>query len=285
MAQIEYLVYFFVFLLGTAVGSFLNVLVLRLDTGIGLQGRSFCFTCGKKLAWFELIPVLSFLVQKGRCRGCTATISWQYPLVELVSGILFVLIFGKFDLDFSLGNILYTTYYILIFSLLLAISVYDIRHKIIPNLLVYLFIVFSLAHTFGVLDFSHLNFIRNWKLEIGNLLSGPALAAPFAALWLISKGRWIGFGDAKLALGIGWLLGLSGGIAAMLISVWTGALVGVLSIIIGKVFPLLTKGRYYTMKSEIPFGPFLVLGTLCVFLLGLDAHSVLEWFTFWGAPY
>ena len=83
----------FSFVLGTLIGSFLNVVALRYNTGMTVNGRSKCFSCGKNLSWFELFPVLSFLFQKGACRKCKSKISWQYPLIETLSGIIFVMIF------------------------------------------------------------------------------------------------------------------------------------------------------------------------------------------------
>src|SRR6185503_15262997 len=86
----------FSFVLGTIVGSFLNVVALRYNTGMTLKGRSKCFSCGKNLEWHELIPVISFLFQKGQCKTCKSSISWQYPIIELSGGLLFILIFYFF---------------------------------------------------------------------------------------------------------------------------------------------------------------------------------------------
>jgi leader peptidase (prepilin peptidase)/N-methyltransferase len=249
------MIIFFVFIFGTIVGSFLNVVILRMNTRESIvTGGSRCFSCGKKLKWQELIPVLSFVVQRGKCKGCGSRISWQYPIIEFITGIIFLLVF---NFQFS---IFITAYYFIIFSLLIIISVYDFRHQIIPNKLVYLF---------NILAF--LNLFKNWepallsgKLEIGNFdtksfLAGIALFAFFGALWLFSKGRWMGLGDAKLALGIPWLLDFCGGIWAFAFSFWVGALAGI-------ILMILAKNRY-SMKSKIPFGPFLALGALLAFSL------------------
>jgi len=275
----EILLYIFIFFLGLSAGSFMNVLVFRLGTGLGFKGRSFCFSCGKKLSWYELIPLVSFLVQGGRCRSCRAKISWQYPVVEFISGVLFVGIFWKlgFSNIFEQGvfGMELFAYYAIAFSLLVAIVIYDIRHKIIPNQFVYLFIALAFLR---VLNFENFDLIGNWKLEIENLISGPIFAAPFAFFWLVSKGRWMGLGDAKFAWGIGWFLGLSNGFSAILLSFWIGALSGLLLIGAGKFFRLLLGHERYTMKSEIPFAPFMVLGTALVFFFDIPLGALLTAF-------
>lgn len=121
----------FHFIFGTIVGSFLNVVVLRYNSSFSIYGRSGCPSCGKTLTWFELIPILSFFLQMGRCRVCGSRISLQYPLVEALTGVLFLFIFLK-GLPAA-----FTFYMFVISSLLVAILVYDIRHKIIPDGLVY----------------------------------------------------------------------------------------------------------------------------------------------------
>jgi leader peptidase (prepilin peptidase)/N-methyltransferase len=239
----------FVFIFGTLIGSFLNVVILRYNTGESMvQPGSRCFSCGKKLQGYELIPILSFIIQGGRCRNCKSRISWQYPMIEILTGLVFLLIF---NFQFS---ILQLIYYWAVFSLLIVIAIYDLRHQIIPNGFVY---------AFDILAF--LSLFENWKLKIENfdlasLLAGLIFFCFFASLWLFSKGQWMGFGDAKLSLGIGWLLGLLKGILAILLSFWLGAAVG--------IFLLFFLKDKYNIKSKISFGPFLVLGCLLAFFFG-----------------
>ncbi|MCX6715957.1 MAG: prepilin peptidase [Candidatus Taylorbacteria bacterium] len=244
-----------IFIFGVVIGSFLNVVVLRLNTGLGIQGRSMCMSCGKSLTWRELIPILSFIFQLGKCRNCKSKISWQYPLVELATGLLFVLIYLKFP-PISNVALMMIVIYLIITCLLIVITVYDIKHKIIPDPLVYIFDALALATVFlGGPTFIH-------SPHIWTILAGPILAAPFTLLWLVSKGKWIGFGDAKLVLGLGWLLGLHAGINAVVISFWIGAAVAV-------IWMLVTYGRF-KRGLEIPFGPFLILATYLVLLFGLN---------------
>lgn len=253
-----YFSYIIFFVLGTIVGSFLNVLVLRYNTGVSpVKGRSFCFSCGKKLNWLELVPVLSFIVQRGRCRVCKSKISWQYPIVELISGFLFVGVFCKYG-----GiNALFTEPLALLLSLalvsvLIAITVYDLRHKIIPDGLVIVFGVISL-----------LNIALSGGSWGWSLLAGPILALPLFLLWLFSKGQWMGLGDPKLVSGIGWYLGLSLGLSAVILAFWAGALYGCLLMILSYFD---WHGLKINRKSELPFAPFLVLGFFLVFFFHWD---------------
>ncbi|MBI4692290.1 MAG: prepilin peptidase [Candidatus Terrybacteria bacterium] len=246
----------FIFIFGTIIGSFLNTVIFRYHTGESIiKTGSRCFSCGKKLKWYELIPIASFAIQRGRCRSCGSKISWQYPIVEIITGLLFLLIF---NFQFSIFNkitdywLLITGYYWLIFSLLIIIAVYDFRHQIIPNKIVYLFDILVLLNLFRISDFG-------FRISgIGkDFLAGIIFFAFFASLWLVSRGTWMGLGDAKLALGIGWFLGFYKGILALLVSFWLGAIVG--------IFLLLFLRNRYTIKSRIAFGPFLILGAFVSF--------------------
>lgn len=244
------------FIFGSIIGSFLNVVSLRFNTGMGVNGRSKCMSCGKTLTWIELIPILSFLAQKGACRKCMSKISWQYPLVEFLAGAIFVLIFFKFPPMDTLSA-LTTAIYIVESCILIVITVYDIKHKIIPDPLVWTFNAIALLRVFvGGASFIH-------GPHLWTLLAGPILALPFALIWLVSKGRWMGLGDAKLTLGIGWLLGLNGGANALILAFWIGAAMSLIwMFVVHKRF----KG-----KTEIPFGPYLILGLYLVLLFGIQA--------------
>ncbi len=247
-----------IFFLGTIIGSFLNVVVLRMNTGRTLGGRSMCFSCGKTLHWHELVPLASFLVQKGKCTKCTARISWQYPIVEALTGLVFMLVALKFipllpfNIELFLINL---TFAVFIFSIWIAISVYDIRHTIIPS---------NLVWGVNAVIFVSLFLLRDGALvihmpELSALLAGPVIALPFAALWLFSKGKLMGLGDAKLMLGIGWLLGILPGIVAVVVAFWMGALVSLTLMAFAK--------KRYGMRSAIPFGPFLALSAFLIYLI------------------
>jgi len=249
---------FFVF--GLIIGSFLNVVIIRFKTERSFNGRSSCMTCSKKLAWYELIPLVSFFGLKGRCRTCKTKISIQYPIVELISGLFFTLIFLKFQDIFYINTIGFSisyAYYTTMFSILLVIAVYDFKHKIIPEILSLVVGIFAF---FGLFFFQDYLFIPHIP-KILEFLSGIFLALPFAFFWLVSKGTWMGLGDAKLALGLGWLLGFTHLLSGTVVAFWLGAIVGLILIIFSKK---------YGIKSEIPFAPFLVLGMFIAFLFELQ---------------
>ncbi|HAS80775.1 MAG: Type 4 prepilin-like protein leader peptide-processing enzyme [Candidatus Nomurabacteria bacterium GW2011_GWE1_32_28] len=250
--------------LGIIIGSFLNVVILRFNTGRSFNGRSGCMTCQKKLSWYELIPLFSFLFIKGKCLGCKSKISIQYPIVELITGLIFAGIFLKFQDIFYLNTLVFSisyAYYAVMFSVLLIIAVYDFKHKIIPD-------IFSLI--FGIVTFVGLFFFSNYLFyphipTVLELLSGLFLALPFAFLWLVSKGTWMGLGDAKLSLGLGWLLGYSRILSGAVVAFWSGAIVGLILIVFSKKNGL---------KTEIPFAPFLVLGVFIAFLFELHLFPI-----------
>jgi len=194
---------FFVF--GLIIGSFMNMALTRYNTGLHFNKRSFCFSCGHTLSWYDLIPLVSFIIQKRRCRYCGVRISLRYPVIEFIAGVLFVFLLLKLTPPFSTYQFLLIAYYLLTFGILLAIAAYDMRHKIIPDILVYSFIALSLASVFLIsANVGPTSGPHSSLLTISNLFAGPLLALPFAALWFFSKGKLIGLGDAKLALGIGW---------------------------------------------------------------------------------
>ena len=248
------------FVLGLIIGSFLNVIIFRYNSGRSLGGRSGCLACQKKLPWYELIPIFSFLFLKGRCSGCKTRISIQYPIIELATGLVFLCLFLKFENLFIINvfnfSITYL-FYAFVFSLLLVIAVYDLKHKIIPDKLV---LILGIISFLGMFLFSQSGFSLH-ILSLWQFLAGIFIALPFALLWLLSKGAWMGLGDAKLAIGLGWLLGLAQGLSGVVLAFWTGAIIGVI---------LLAFSKKHSMKSEIPFAPFLLFGIFIAFLFALN---------------
>jgi len=269
-----------VFLFGTIIGSFLNVVIFRYGSGTSsVRSRSRCLSCGKTLSWKELFPLLSFLILRGKCRHCGIHISTQYPLVEFLTGALFTIVYilvsphlayGLPQFPFLIGDVLFLW---AITALLIVILVYDMRHMIIPDMFAYGFAGLALAYTFlPVLYFG-------WQaVSYGDLLAGPVFASAFALVWLLSKGTWMGLGDAKLVLGMGILLGFRGGFSALLLAFWSGALWGLTAIALQRYAHMLQlsgKQKQFTMKSEVPFGPFLIAGLFAVLLFRFDILSLL----------
>ncbi len=254
----------FIFIFGLIIGSFLNVVILRMNTGRSIaKGRSKCARCSVPLSWYELIPVFSFLGLRGKCKTCNEHISFQYPIVELLTGITFTILYGAalHTHGFTLIGLLVFLFSIKVASLLIIIFVYDIKHGIIPDAIVYLFILLSLVSI-------------AWNMFlIPGFAAGPAIvygvlvALPFFLLWYFSKGTFMGFGDVKLALGMGWLLGLTGGFSAVIFSFWIGGIVGLF---------LLAVSRKHSMRSQVPFAPFLILGTFIVGVWGITLTSLFQ---------
>jgi leader peptidase (prepilin peptidase)/N-methyltransferase len=273
----QILIAIFIFIFGAVIGSFLNVVIYRYNTGKGLGGRSMCGVCGKTLEALELIPIVSFLFLRGRCRVCKTVISIQYPFVELLTGLLFVAVSAQMTNTFTLITpmiLVQTTLFLLATALFVVVTVYDWKHKIIPD-----GIVFSLwglgAINLVMILVSGGNSLFFWE----TLLAGPLLALPFWALWQFSKGRWIGLGDAKLAWAFGWLFGLELGLSGLVFGFWIGTIftLGIMGLSkLGSSKKLwLPRGfRSLTMKSEIPLGPFLVAGMYVAFFSGIVVFNL-----------
>ena len=272
--EIYFIISFFV--LGLIVGSFLNVVIYRLNTAKSLGGRSACMSCQNRLSWYELVPLFSFLALAGRCRNCKTKISIQYPLVELATGLVFVFLFFRLSVfaDQSiLVFIAYYTYYAVMFSLLLIIAVYDLRHKIIPDLLSFIFGLLAFLGLFFFTLHSSFSGAPGFYFHTPSIIefsSGILVALPFVFFWLISSGKWMGLGDAKLALGIGWLLGLSYALSGLVVAFWSGAIIGVTLVILSKNSKIEKMG----MKSEIPFAPFLVFGAFLAFIFEFNLFGI-----------
>ena len=254
----------FFFLLGACIGSFLNVVIYRYNTGLSINGRSQCFSCSRRLTWYDMMPIVSFLVFRARCRTCKSKISWQYPVVEAIAALLFLAIFQVDGLSVAL------IFDLVVFSVLTVMTVYDIRHKIIPDGLVVICIVVGLLKMLFPIFISIFAGHFIWStLPFLDIFAGAIFFVPFYLLWKLSDGRWIGLGDGKLAIGMGTFLGFALGLSAIMIGFWAGAIFGVLALFFAR--------KKLTMKSEIPFAPFLILGVLIVFFSGLNVFAI-GWF-------
>lgn len=291
---------------GLIFGSFTNVLISRQGTGRTLGGRSQCPKCERILCWYELVPVLSFLALRGRCTTCHTRISLQYPIVEILIALVFVFLgFAPLPLFARIVGCAIAIF-------LVAIAVYDLYEMIMPdewvwsfNLLAFIYFAYLFVY-----DFSNFAML---------LSAGSVVAAPLFGMWYFSRGAWMGFGDVKFALGMGWLLGIVYGYVALMYAFIIGAIVGLALIFVPRVImrvrgftptpmgalllsvfrigvrspigrednsqpsspylqqktmPPLVSG--YTMKSEVPFGPFLIVATFVIWisqLYGIDLAS------------
>ena len=256
------------FVIGLAIGSFLNVLIDRLPKEQSIFGRSHCDYCKKTLSPIDLIPVASFLILGGKCRRCKKKLSWQYPLIEILTGLTFVLVWVYIPtngvilsvaknlwqmpvifphaweiLRFTQDDIL-RIFYLGLFSCFIAIFVADWKYQIIPDELQ----IATFILTLGILGLS--GQLVSFGQIIEQIIAGVGVMSPILGLYLITRGRGMGFADVKFAFIMGILLGLIGGIIALMIGFIIGGFVGFFLIVFGKK----------KMKSKIAFGPFLIVG-------------------------
>lgn len=279
----NYFEYFIFFVFGAIVGSFLNVVSLRyqpeqkvFDIKI-IGGRSRCPHCGKTLTWYELIPIISFLIQLGKCRSCRHRLSFQYPIVEILSGFIFLVVPWHFNnFQFSIINFQSIFNYsiiiwVLIFLSLLLIAIIDFRHFIIPDSLslglAILGIILLFINIFSRrFDFLTGSFLGHYSLLFGfresiwfnYLLAGFTGAAFFALIIFITRGRAMGMGDVKLGAALGLIFGWPDILMVLFLSFLAGSLISVIFLALKR------KG----LKDMVPFGPFLASGACLTFLFG-----------------
>lgn len=217
-----------VLLYGLVIGSFLNVCIYRIpEEKTIVTERSHCMSCGYQLRWFDMIPVVSFVALHGKCRKCGAKISAQYPLVEALNGILYVIVFLVNGVNWT------SVLYCLLVSALIVLSVIDFRTYEIPFGINLFILVLGLIHT--MLDYHH------WLTYVIGLL---AISVPLELLLLISKGRAIGGGDVKLMAAAGLLLGWKGIILAFVIGCIVGSVIHLIRIKVSNASHVLALGPY-----------------------------------------
>ncbi|MFC1623255.1 prepilin peptidase [Patescibacteria group bacterium] len=247
--------------LGLIVGSFLNVVVHRFDLAESIfLSRSHCPSCKHQIAWYDNIPVISFLLLKMRCRSCQESISWQYPFVEMLTGVVFMLV-GYYFFDVSSAQTwIETLFYLTIFSMLIVIVGYDTKFMEIPMLMVWLSISFIIAllifQDWTVFDgFSGKSF---WSFNLtSGLLGGMIAAAFFYFLVFVSKEKWMGMGDVYIGFVVGLLAGFPDVFLSLMIAFTSGSIFGIILIVL----------KRSTLKTQVPFAPFLILsGFVTVFL-------------------
>ncbi|MBI4067471.1 prepilin peptidase [Candidatus Gottesmanbacteria bacterium] len=234
---------FVLFILGLCIGSFLNVLIDRLSNGETILGRSHCDYCKKTLKTLDLIPLLSFVMLKGKCRYCHKKLSWQYPVVELITGLLFVISYTSIIRIIELpGSKELLILRLIIISGLIVIFFADLKYRIISDEILVVLLLTTLAYKI---------FITPGDLII-SFISGIVLFLIFVGLFAITRGRGMGLGDVKYVFFMGLLLGFPASVVAFYIAFLTGAVVSIILIIRG-------RKRF---GQTIAFGPFLVIATI-----------------------
>ena len=241
-----------IFIFGIVIGSFLNVLIWRLPREESPNGRSHCPHCLHELVWYDLIPVFSFAVQRGRCRYCKQSISFRYPLIEIVTGVLFVLAFLAHPFT-DTETLLRFFMAIIVMTICVVVFVIDLEHYLILDKVVFPGIATMLALLMLISIVT-----GDSSKALYAVVAAIIVFIPFWALWFFSKGKWMGFGDVKFMALMALALGVPGIIIALFSSFMLGALVGVGLIIIGKKH----------MSSKLPFGTFLTVATVIALLYG-----------------
>ena len=235
---------------GLMIGSFLNVVIARLPERRSLwMPGSTCPGCGNAIAWHDNIPLVSFVALRGRCRACAAPIPWRYPIVEASTAVLFAvawLVFGGDLLEFAVA--------VVFLAALVAITVIDLRHQIIPDAITLPGVVAGLLASFATDRIA-------WVESVGGILLGAGL---FVAVILLSRGG-MGGGDLKLGAMLGAFLGWQALLVALFVAVMLGGLSAV---------ALLASGRL-ARKDAIPFGPFLAIGGAVALFWG---EAILAWY-------
>lgn len=258
-----------VLVFGLVIGSFLNVVIYRFHTGRSLNDRSHCLSCGQTLHWYELFPVFSYMALGGRCRSCRSFIPYRYALVESLTAGLFGLAYLHVsDVTVLVGTLVFL-------SLLVVVSVYDLYHQIIPDELSAALAIAAVAIS-GYQAWT----LNDWSSFLTSLLAGGIAFIFFASLWWFSGGRWLGFGDAKLAVSLGLMVGLSGIFSLLVFSFWVGAAFSLILLSLQIFMQRQRLGQTFgrvNMKSEVPFAPFLILAFVLVYFFNADVLSLIEW--------
>ena len=250
----------FSFIFGTMVGSFLNVCIFRLPTHQSVVTPfSYCLSCKQPISLYDNIPILSFIILRGKCRKCKAPLSYQYPMVEFLAGLFSLIFMIKYGL--SLNYAVYFTFS----AALITITVIDIKHQIIPDSITLPGIGVGLLISFLLSTLSFLDSL------IGTVIGGGSLLLVSGGYYFFTKHEGMGLGDVKLLAMMGAFLGWRSILFIIMVGSFSGALVGITVMLLKK------KDRKYA----IPFGPFLSLGGLSYLLYG---QEIIHWyiqFNFW----
>ena len=245
-----------IFLIGIIFGSFFNVCIFRIPNNKSVSyPPSHCYNCNTRLKIIDLIPVLSWIFLRGKCRYCGSKISIRYPLIELLTGIIFLIVYKTNGINIML------IYYLMLSSILIIITFIDIDFYIIPDNLIIIGCIFALV-------FKVLNHISIVSSILGGLICGGGMYILIVLIESIVKQEVMGGGDIKLFAMIGVFLGIRGGLLTILLSIYIGAIYGVITMIYNKY-----KNRSY--KSVIPYGPFIAIAA---FISIAYCDKIIHWY-------
>lgn len=272
--------YAFVFLFGAAVGSFLNVVIHRVPNEESIVfPNSACPKCGKPIRFYDNIPILSWLILRGKCRACREPIAWRYPAVELLTALSFVLVY------FQIGFNAFLPIGLIFVAAMIALIFIDAEHMILPNVITYPLLVGALLVRlifpmfFGAAFFSDfaiypMNFLQNypqWLISLVGAVLGGLVGG--GSLWLVGE-IWkrlrgveaMGLGDVKMMFGVGALLGWQLTLLSIFLGAFSGAIIGVF---------LVSRQKDKDMQTQIPFGIFLGIGSIVSLLFG---EQIIRWY-------
>ncbi len=251
------------FFFGASIGSYVLVVATRLNVASITKARSKCLSCGEALRAYDLVPIFSYLFLKGKCRYCKSSFGISALMMELIYGVIFTLLY-HFVLSGQssvIDSVSWIIYYTIMFVTLGVIALYDKAHTYIP---IY-YLVIYLALTLGMLVMRYTD-----TRSIMELYAPFVVALPFFLIWLVSKGKALGFGDVILFFGVGAFFGLAQGIAVLLISIWIGAVFGAVL--------YFSKKESERKNMAIPFVPFIVFAFLVVLFTDIDVFSIASLF-------
>lgn len=251
--MIFYLVIAFIF--GSAIGSFLNVVIDRTTRGESIGGRSYCDHCKATLGTIDLVPIVSFVGLGGKCRFCGRPLSWQYPIVEALTAVLFALSVWTL---LSGGNLSWVNllYFAVLVSVCVVIAVVDFKYSLIPTSFVYAASLIALVYNY---------FYLPPGAFVEHILAAFGASAFFLLIVVVTRGRGMGQGDVVLAFLMGIVLGIMPTVAAMFLAFFTGAVISIALVVLGKK----------KFGNTVPFAPFLIFGFLTSLFWG---QSLLDWY-------
>ncbi len=251
------------FIFGASIGSFVQVIATRLHVAPIMNGRSKCLSCGEALRVSDLIPLVSYILLKGKCRYCKSIFGISSLVIESMFGTVFVLLYLLIlsNQPTLFQSFIWLVYYTFLFGTLGVIALYDRAHTYIPVAFLYVY---------GLLTTIMLAINYSVSNSAMTLLAPAVVSLPFLVIWLATKGRGLGFGDVLLFLGVGAFFGIYQGFAVLLISIWTGALYGLYTKYLGS-----GKGK---TGIAIPFVPFIVFAFIVVLFTDIDVFSIASLF-------
>ncbi len=241
-----------VFVFGTIWGSFLNVLLWRLPENQTIGGRSHCRSCHQTLAWYDLVPILSFVFLRGRCRYCQNKIHNRYPIIEADSGTALLLLY-LFNMPSEPIAAIFSIYGVI---LMLSLFFFDLFYFILPDKLILPALVAFTAYDLVILKDPHY------------LISALLFAAFFAILYVASGGTWLGFGDVKLAALLGLMISFPMVFWVIVCGIWAGALWGISLMLMKRA----------SSSTALPFGSFLTAAALVFLIFGNEIHFFEKFF-------